>query len=366
MTEMVPETIHDTIHETIGILEPLLGPIPGDSPVGASLRLDPLYDELRQLREEDDAALPRGVWTRELKRADWNAVAERASEALKTRTKDLQIAAWLCEAWLHRDGFPGLDRGLRLLTALCREYWDSVYPQPQGGDLQPRVAPIVWLADKLALPLKRVPITAPAAEDEQSYAWIDSELALYQANLARAKPGAPAERGIVTHPKFLVSVSLTPAAWYATLAEHLWNALAALEELDDTVAALAGDANAPSLAALREPLVAIHAFVSRVLGERVQNGELAAWALQDGVPPFEGRDVDAPRAGAAILSRAEAFQRLREAAEYLMRTEPHSPVPYLVRRAVSWEHMALGELFEELLQKNSDVAAIYSLLGIRK
>jgi type VI secretion system protein ImpA len=358
MTEMAPEMIAE--------LEPLLAPIPGDSPSGPSLRLDPLYDELRKLREEDDPALPQGVWQRELKRADWNAVIERAAEALTTRTKDLQIAAWLCEAWLHREGFPGLERGLRLIAALCREYWDSVHPRSEDGDLQARVAPIAWLADKLALPLKRVPITAPDAEDEEAYAWIDSELALYQANLARLKPDAPEERGVVTHPKFLVSVSLTPAAWYATLAENLEGALSALEDLDDTIAALAGDANAPSLAPLREPLVAIQGFVSRILGERVQNGELAAWALHDGVPPFEGRDVDAPRSGAPIVSRAEAFQRLREAAEYLMRTEPHSPVPYLVRRAVSWEHMALGELLIELLDKNSDVAAVYSLLGIRK
>jgi len=346
-------------------LEPLLAPIPGDLPAGEWLRLDPLYDKIRHLREEEDPELPQGVWQHERKRADWAAVAELAGEALATRTKDLQIAAWLTEAWLHRFGFPGLEWGLRLIAALCREYWDGIYPPLENGNAEPRMAPLAWAADKLVLPLKRVPISAPAGEDESSYGWIDSELALYQANLAKSK-GAPDETGVVTHPKFLVSVSLTPAPWYAELAGQLAGAVGAVDELEETLDALAGEASAPSLTPLRTPIVAIQSFVSRVLAERVQSGELSEWAVSEGLAPFEGPDLDAPRRGAPITSRAEAFQRLRESAEYLMRTEPHSPVPYLVRRAISWEHMSLAELLEELLAKTSDLAAIYALLGIKR
>ncbi|HYH06471.1 MAG TPA: type VI secretion system protein TssA [Thermoanaerobaculia bacterium] len=348
-------------------LEALLAPIAGDSPAGESLRHDHVWDEIRRLREEDDPALPQGVWQRELKRADWNGVIDVASEALRTRSKDLQLAAWLTEAWLNRHRFPGLRAGLQLITALCREYWDSVHPQIENGDVSARMAAVTWLADKLPLPVKRISISAPSGEDEQAYTWLDSELALYHENRAKARPNAPPETGVVTHPKFLVSVSMTPASWYATLAEELSGAIAAVDELDDTLVALAGEADAPSLSPLREPLAAIHQFVSRVLAERVQSGELASWAVgAESAPPFEGRDLDAPRPGAPILSRAEAFQRLRESAEYLMRTEPHSPVPYLVRRAVSWEHMSLAELLEELLSRGSDLATLYQLLGIRR
>src|SRR2546430_7651904 len=67
----------------------------------------------------------------------------------------------------------------------------------------------------------------------------------------------------------------------------------------------------------------------------------------------------------ALPNRAEAYARLREAADYLLRTEPHSPVPYLVRRAVTWGNMPLAEVLEQLMQKNSDLATIYTLLGIK-
>lgn len=357
----------DTAIETTAFdLEPLLAPIPGDSPAGEWLRFEPLYDEIRRLREEDDPSLPQGVWQRELKRADWNGVAERASQALATRTKDLQLAAWLTEAWLRRHGFPGLESGLRLVSALCREYWDGLYPPIEGENVDARMAPLVWAIDKLPLALKQIPVTAPTGEGETAYGWLDSELALYQANLSKTRAGAPPESGVVTHPQFLVAVSLTPAPWYAELAAQLSKALIAIEELEEVLTALAGEANAPSVAPLRTPLIAIQSFISRVLAERVQSGELAAWVVNDGSAPFAGPDLDSPRRGAPIMSRADAFQRLRESAEYLMRTEPHSPVPYLVRRAISWEHMSLAELLEELLAKNTDLAAIYALLGIRK
>jgi type VI secretion system protein ImpA len=57
---------------------------------------------------------------------------------------------------------------------------------------------------------------------------------------------------------------------------------------------------------------------------------------------------------------------LAEAAEYLGRTEPHSPVPYLVRRAVGWGNFTLAELLQELLADKADLRTINKLLGIKE
>ncbi|MBF3233336.1 type VI secretion system protein TssA, partial [Pseudomonas aeruginosa] len=43
-------------------LEVLLEPIDPGQPCGPSLRYDPDYDRLRELRREDDSSLPTGVW----------------------------------------------------------------------------------------------------------------------------------------------------------------------------------------------------------------------------------------------------------------------------------------------------------------
>jgi predicted component of type VI protein secretion system len=68
---------------------------------------------------------------------------------------------------------------------------------------------------------------------------------------------------------------------------------------------------------------------------------------------------------ALIQSREDAYRRLAEAAEYLLRTEPHSPTPYLVKRAVAWGSMPLTELLQELVQSEGDLQQLYGLLGMR-
>jgi len=76
------------------------------------------------------------------------------------------------------------------------------------------------------------------------------------------------------------------------------------------------------------------------------------------------RDEGQPGSG-AIRSREEAYRRLSDAADYLLRTEPHSPTPYLVMRAVAWGRMPLNELLQELVNSEGDLKQLYTLLGMR-
>ncbi len=76
-------------------------------------------------------------------------------------------------------------------------------------------------------------------------------------------------------------------------------------------------------------------------------------------------DVGPAAPSGPIRSREEAYRRLSEAADYLLRTEPHSPSPYLVMRAVTWGRMPLTDLLQELVQSEGDLVQLYTLLGIR-
>lgn len=87
-------------------------------------------------------------------------------------------------------------------------------------------------------------------------------------------------------------------------------------------------------------------------------------ADEPGSPAPTDSGVTAARSG-PIRSRAEAYLRLSEAADYLLRTEPHSPAPYLVKRAVGWGNMSLAELLMELVGSPDDLVAIQRLLGMR-
>ena len=336
-------------------IDSLLHPISAEEPSGESLRFDPVYDEIKRLREEDDPTLPQGVWQRELKRADWPAVAELAAETLATRSKDLQIAAWLTEAWVRLHAFGGLAHGVRLITALCENFWETLHPAMEDESVDPRVAPIAWLgSDKFLLGIKSVPITAPTGEESVAYAWKTWE----------TSRRTPSEANV------LLSASLTPAPFFAKCARDLAASLAALDALKGWLVERLGERDAPSVAPLRDTLAGIARFVARVRQDSADIEEAAAMELvpqppDDGPAPAEAAELPS-RPGSPIESRADAYQRLREASDFLLRTEPHSPVPYLVRRAISWGNMTLGEVLEQLLQKNADLATIYTLLGIKE
>lgn len=71
-------------------------------------------------------------------------------------------------------------------------------------------------------------------------------------------------------------------------------------------------------------------------------------------------------AGGAITNRKVAFERLKEVADFLRKTEPHSPVSYLVNRAVKWGDMPLESVLAELV-KNTDVRKqILETLGLKE
>lgn len=80
----------------------------------------------------------------------------------------------------------------------------------------------------------------------------------------------------------------------------------------------------------------------------------------------KGQTVMISAAGGAITNRKVAFERLKEVADFLRKTEPHSPVSYLVNRAVKWGDMPLESVLAELV-KNTDVRKqILETLGLKE
>ena len=97
--------------------EELLNPIDGPNPSGANLRYEPIYDKIKEARREEDQPPP-GMTERDRKVADNAQVIKLTKDVLTTKTKDLQLAAWLTEALLKQQGFGGLKDGLSLCLGL--------------------------------------------------------------------------------------------------------------------------------------------------------------------------------------------------------------------------------------------------------
>ena len=139
-------------------VEGLLLPIPGENPAGENLQYSGLHDQIREARRAEDN-LAQGDWERDLKAADWGDVLALSTEALASRTKDLQIAAWLAEARTRLQGFAGLRDSLKIVRGLHDQYWDNLYPEIEEEDLEARANALAWMDRQLAAAIKEVPIT---------------------------------------------------------------------------------------------------------------------------------------------------------------------------------------------------------------
>jgi len=350
-------------------IAPYLEPIPGDNPAGEFLRYEGTYDQIQEARKEEPAELPQGIWERELKKANWEQVQEQCLAVLESRSKDIQVAAWLVEALICLQGFAGFKEGLKLLLSLTQDFWDEAYPQIEEEDLAGRISPLIWLNEKVSLKLKFVPITSPKSMDSQPYSFSDWESANLLERLAVKEPDAIAKaesEGRATRAKFLGSVLFTSGAFYIRQAQEIEASISLLAELNALLDEKCGR-EAPSLNMLKENLENILGLVNNFLKEKQIERPVAATAAEDPEdPPEETEDGRGDElATLSIKSRDDAYRMLAAAADFLLIHEPHSPTPHLVKRAVSWGRMSLTELLRELIQDDSNLRQIFNLLGVK-
>jgi len=337
-------------------------PISDLMPSGESLRRGPVYDKIKHARKEDDPALDHGIWATEPKSADWDTVIKTAVSALKEKSKDLRIACWLCEGWTAKYAIPGCVRGVRLLIALVEQFWDTVHPPiDDDGDFDGRIAPFGWLDANIANRIKKVTLIDPDKRDRQALTWNDWERASL---LERA--GKSTKEGQASTADFMTAVLLTPVAFYRQLGEDLSDLAEAVDTLEESVDTRCGEP-VTALYQFKDAIQALRDFVKRALAQKgeveSEDDEANSTEEAEEADVSESSQPSGTRNG-PIRNRAEAYQRLAEAADYLLQVEPHSPVPHLVKRAVTWGNLPFGDLIQELVTDRNNLFGIYKLLGL--
>jgi type VI secretion system protein ImpA len=368
-------------------LEALLLPIPGEQSTGKDIRYDGTHDAIREARRADDA-LDQGEWVRETKSANWPAVIELTSEALATKSKDLQVASWLTEALGMQYGFQGLRDGLQLLRELQERFWDGLYPEIEEGDLETRAAPLVWLNERLPLTTRQVPVTQGVGGEH--YAWLHWQESREVDNLGRQNPEAMATAladGKITGEQFDKTVESTSLAYYKTLFEDLNQLSQAFEQLDRVVDERFGR-QAPSLRDLKQAIEDCRLLVTDIVKKkgglppestppeaapRVERASISSLLRSKEESPSQEpqgtRERSMPAEPSTVTSlrpqdRADALRRLNAVAEYFRTTEPHSPIAYLVQRAVRWGEMPLEEWLRDVIHDESVLGQLRETLGI--
>ena len=368
-------------------LTELLAPI-GDSKVGESVRHNGVYANIKEARKSDDPTLPMGVWTYDLKTADWSLVKSIALNALAKKSKDLQLGIWLFEANLYLKSIGGIAPAALLIQRMCENYWPNMHPQMVDGDVEFRTNPLSWINDKITPVIKSLPITH-AKLDGDELSWNDWESAQYFEKLKQKNQLDKGWNG-VTPQDFKQRLAATATEHFVALIAQLADALQALENLQTWLDDCCGDAS-PSFSDINGILQQIDETLHGELTRRgvtlsSQSGDDHAGGHSDDGDDGDDGDGGAPADGSgnngggdngggnngekgegkngALVTRADAFTALRRAADFLIKDDPHSMVPYLVYTACDWGELSAPELYQEIFLEKSGQINVFEIMGI--
>lgn len=376
------------------VFDRLLAPLDADLPCGPPARHDAVVTEIRLLREEDDPNLPMGQWERPLKQADWPSIERHCIDLLGARSKDLQTVVWLAEAWMRQHGFAGLRQGLALLDALLHRYWMPLHPLIEDdGDCDARLAPLEWLNETLSTGIRvHAPLFVVEHCRPPQLSLADWERLSAQdmaQEMAQGSDGAAPGQQRSVRAELLDGAGLIADDLAATLAA-VRDSLGYLEAIIDFLQQRLQE-QAPRLLKLENVLKTAHRVLLQVQAGQPSAalalvGAAGRTDLSDGtVPPaapdgaLESGLQDGAAGGLAVAvagnaapvlaagwrDRNEAYATLEAVSDYLARLEPHSPTPFLLRRAVRWGRMPLPEVLAEVLREEGDLNRLLNVLGLQ-
>jgi type VI secretion system protein ImpA len=328
----------------------LLNPVEGPNPSGVNLRYDPVYDKIKEARREE-AQPPPGMTEQDRKISDNAQVIRLTTELLTTKTKDLQLAAWMTEALLKQRGFAGLKDGLALCGGLVEKFWDTLYPEIEDGDAESRGAPLGFLGVKLDIPIKLVPVVEKAKYgllDHQQSREVGYEDQV-KGDEAKKKRAQLIKEGKLTAEAFDKAFEETPKKFYVQAEKDLDACLENLARLKKSCDEKFGD-EGPAFGPLKSALDASRHLIHGLLQKkREKEPDPVEVVPASEAAPAAGGDAAAASSGpvrtGVLISvessseppdRIEAIRKVAEAAAYLRRREPQSPASYLMLRGLRW------------------------------
>jgi len=329
-------------------IESLVQEIPGNDPSGGpiSFNVTNQLDELRSDIDPERDFEPDDPRRKEVKRKEpmWDGIIELGQETLRSTSKSLLVAVRMTEALTMRGGFGGARDGFRLLRRLSEECWDRMQPPiTEPDDNEVRAGMFNWLDD---------PIRGALYPNKlRTLTFLMAGSSAITVVSCRGQDGKPPELG---------SDAVVSAARAANL-ERCQNLLDDINETIEEIDLLTGILNekmpefAPSFYTVRKSLDECLTVAQWIRSER---GGDEVSATQD-VGATSSDTGSAPN----IMSRDGAYEQLRHLAEMLERLEPHSPVPYLIRRAVELRTLKFPELVDELTKDSTVLAFMKREVG---
>ncbi|WP_299017717.1 type VI secretion system ImpA family N-terminal domain-containing protein [uncultured Photobacterium sp.] len=345
----------------------------------------------RQLIQSPDPAEVDALVEENLR--NWNTLSDSLVKVFTTDTRDIELVGWIMAAQVIIDPtLEGTKQTSSWLKTLVVEHWDSLHPILPDNKIKAdsddekineinafKVKSFVQLVGEseesslLYSPLLLQPLIGDLdysrylSEErkgnlpelrQQYHSVVMEERALITErvqNLVELKANFSA---IDSYVAGLCKQSLLPAPGFQFVITLLSKLLRAIEFLSGIKPAITAEAQP-------EPDLSVS-----------PEGELSSTAPPASPEPM-GQSAMQPQqhvvetvsfttiAEQQDFNRDQAFHQLRELAEFFKKTEPHSPVSYLLEKAIRWGYMPLPDLMTELLSNQQEtINRVFNLSGL--
>lgn len=364
--------------EEIIPLENLLKPISEDNPAGEDIRMDTspssVYYAIKDARNAARAAERNNMFDGNSTEAEdqWRKILELAPDIIQNHAKDLEVACWYTEALIRRYGFQGLRDGFTLIHQLIEQYWDNLYPLPDEDGVETRVAALTGLNGEgaegvLIAPMRNVELTQGSEPGPFSFWKYQQALEIEKIIDEEIKTDKAAKLG------FSVSdvdraVAESSESFFVNIRDDVSQSIETCRKTSQLLDEYCGVEYSPPISnitgVLEECLGTINHIGKYKMPSESDDSETQNTA-ENSVSPEVNVDPATQQNSGPVRNREEAFKKLTEISQFFRKTEPHSPISYILERAVKWGDMPLENLIRELIPDSSARDVYGSLTGVK-
>ncbi len=362
--------------EEIIPLDQLLAPVSEDNKVGEDIResasQNSSYYTIKDARNAARAAERNNMFDNDTSEADsqWRKILELAPDILQNQAKDLEIASWYTEALIRHYGYPGLRDGFKLIKGLIDQYWDGIYPLPDEDGIETRVASLTGLNGEgaegvLITPIRNVYITEGSEPGPFNF-WKYQQVLEVEKVIDEEAKREKADKLGFGMDDVDRAVADSSESFYIDLCDDLSEAITTYRDVGALLDEHCGINDSPPTSniinMLEDCLGAVKHIGKFKLPEPESDSNVSP---QTAAEPASAAPGESSAVAGPIKNRDDAFKKLMEISDFFRKTEPHSPIPYILERAVKWGDMPLESLIKELIPDSSARDLYGSLTGIR-
>ncbi len=340
--------------------ELMLQPISGEYPEGINTEYDAIYREIRDaMRSSPDIPVLKEGSLSDPSRADWRKVKRLCEQVLQQTSKDLQLACWYVESLGHLYGPEGLEKGFQFLAKFITLFWNNSWPSLEEG-LDFRYSKLIRLDKEISHLLSEYSLFE--SRDLSLSIWY-KVLSVEEKNNKNTEEKYDIQRADneLSVERFYKNINNQPQLNLNNELSRFLSLPAVLDELESCYFFQSHDDVHEIFSKTRKNIADITELLSKFIVKVPIGHDFSEDVLFTSLSPVHERNFNVE-----TMTRDIAISQLEAISKFYRESEPTSPVPYLLERAIRWSRMSMTEWLEELLTDKESVEQINRILKGKK